>query len=392
MNIARLKISEKEKVLSPVQKEFNRLNAQIEKIRNDIEKIPVKINIIRDFQFERLNPVVEQQKNLKIEFFKRLDFMYETCKLTPNQKEDLASIILEDVNYLIGLEMPHHPNISEVKEIQDKYSKILYTDKELEQMKTEEKDMLKSVSEMFFGLDMEGFEDVSEEEYADFFQQKMGERIAEEQEEQEFWEAQQQNVRRKTKKNAAQQKRDEEKKAESDASLKTLREVFTDLVKKLHPDREKNEKLRLKKTEQMKQVTEAYERKDLATLLVMQIKWLQQTGKDPQKQPDNVLARYNRVLKMHIKTLEQEYRELLRRPLPFDSDLEAYYLLSRPERGIRKILARREREMKMELARQEERFVRIHKVSGLKQFIKERVDEDDMDHLLFDLMVNGGRF
>jgi len=390
MDITHLKIVEEDKILSPVQKEFNRLNAQIEKIRKDIEILPAKIKIIRDFQFERLNPVKERQQKLKIEFLKKLDFMYETTKLTSNQKEDLANIILEDASEL-KITMLHHPDIGEIKEIHDKYSKVLYTEKELNEMKADEKGMLKSISEVFFGLDMEGFEDVPEDEYEDFFRQKVDEKITEEQEEQEYWKANQQNFGSKTKKNAAQQKRDEEKKAESDVSLKTLREVYTDLVKKLHPDREKDEKLRLEKTEQLKLVTEAYERKDLATLLVMQIQWLQHTGKDPKKQPDDVLARYNRVLKMHITKLEQEFRELLRRPLPFDNNFESFHMLKKTERAIRNALARQEREMKMELDYNESRFVRIHKVSGLKQYIMERVAEVDMDDLFLD-MFSSGRF
>jgi len=141
----------------------------------------------------------------------------------------------------------------------------------------------------------------------------------------------------------------------------------------------------------LKLVTEAYERKDLATLLVMQIQWLQHTGKDPKKQPDDVLARYNRVLKMHITKLEQEFRELLRRPLPFDNNFESFHMLKKTERAIRNALARQEREMKMELDYNESRFVRIHKVSGLKQYIMERVAEVDMDDLFLD-MFSSGRF
>jgi hypothetical protein len=252
-------------------------------------------------------------------------------------------------------------------------------------MKSNEKDMLKSVSELFFGFDMDGFEDVPEDEYNDFFRKKVEKMMTDEQEEWEELEEmkRQRNTNRKSKKTAAQKQREKVKKEETDASLKTLREVYTDLVKKLHPDREKDEKLRIEKTEQMKQITEAYEKKDLATLLIMQIKWLQHTDKDPKQQSDEVLARYNRLLKMNIKKLEDEYLELIHRPLPFESDfnagIDAFRMLHNAERTVRNHLASYETRMKRKLASEEGNFAIIHTVNGLKRYIKSRVEEDRFD-------------
>jgi hypothetical protein len=390
MNITHLKLAEDEKILNPVQKEFNRLNAKIEKIRNDIEKIPAKIDIIRNFQIERLNPIRERHQILKFEFLKKLNYMYDTTKLTLQQKETLANIILEDAG-AFSMEMQEHPDIDAVKEIHDKYTKILYSEEEAEQMRNEEKDILKSMSETFFGLDMDGFDELDENEYEDFFRKKMEEKISKEHEEFEEFKQRQNSKKHKSKKTPAQQQKEDAKKMETDASLKTLREVYTDLVKKLHPDREKDEKLRFEKTEQMKQITEAYEKKDLATLLIMQINWLQHTDKDPRQQPDDVLARYNNVLKMHIKKLEQEYAELIHRPLPFDSGfahIDTFRLLSVSERTMQNYLASHERNMNKELAHEETGFANIHTINGLKRYIKKREEENGLDDFFMQMLCD----
>ena len=374
MNITHLKIDTEKTILSPVQKEFNRLNEKIEKIRKDIERIPVKIDVIRKFQFEKLAPLTKKREAVWFQTIKKLDEMFETAKLTHNQRENLANIILEHASSF-RVDVPEeNENFGEVGAIHQKYTDILYDEDELDDMKSAETEMLKSMSENLFGIDMDGFEDVPEEEREDFIRQKMEEKMNNEEDAQEWGFGR----RRKKEKTAAQQQREAAQKTETDASLKTLREVYTDLVKKLHPDREKDETLRIEKTELMKQITEAYEKKDLATLLVMQIKWLQHTDKDPKQQPDDVLKRYNNVLKMHIKKLEDEYYKLLGSPLPFETDFNTMFMLRRNEKVIQKELAEYEREMLMRFEQEEGDLYWIQTISGLKQYIKQKVAEQNM--------------
>jgi hypothetical protein len=138
----------------------------------------------------------------------------------------------------------------------------------------------------------------------------------------------------------------------------------------------------------MKQITEAYDRKDLATLLIMQIKWLQHTDKDPKQQTDDVLARYNRVLKMHIKKLEQEYLELINRPLPFDTELapmESFRMLRVSDRTMQNYLAGYERDMYRKLVYEENDFANIHTKSGLKKYINKRVADTRLEDFFMNI-------
>ena len=379
MNIAHLKIKEEKKLLSPVQKEFNRLNGKIERIKKNIEQIPVKINIIRTFQLEKLNPIKEKILQMQLEFIQKLDSMYDTTKLNTMQKEALALYIMEISDELL-LEDIDSKTIDLLNDIYEKYNKITYSEKELEEMKTEENEMVKAMSEMLFGFDIN---DLSEDEAEDLLQKKMEEMLNQYDEEWEQHNKRKQNSRHNSKRAAAQQKREMEKKAEENATIKTLREIYTDLVKKLHPDLETDEKLRIEKTEQMKQITEAYENKDLATLLVMQINWLQNTDKNPQNQPDDVLAKYNKVLKMHIKKLEQEYNELIRSPFPFETDINPFGMLGATEIIIRKVLEGYEYKMNMKLKEEKLQLKKIGSSAGLKKLLSELYDDDNLDDDLY---------
>ncbi len=214
-----------------------------------------------------------------------------------------------------------------------------------------------------FGLDLDGIEGLSESGQEDFFKQKMDEMF----EQQAYHEDQMREKQQKRQSRRKLTPKQEEKKQETDASLKTLR----DLVKKLHPDRERDEAIRIEKTEPMKLVTEAYEKKDLATLLLMQIKWLQHTDKDPMTQPDAVLARYNNVLKMHIAKLEEEYYMLVWRPMPFDVGMDMLTIVNQDERAFPYFLSKTEKEWKKRLTYAESVYAQTHTPEGLKQYIKE---------------------
>ena len=87
-------------------------------------------------------------------------------------------------------------------------------------------------------------------------------------------------------------------------------------MKEFHPDKDTDENIRQLKEERMKQLTEAYQNKDLASLLSMQLNWLEDTALDPASQTDEVLKRYNKVLRKQLSRLEQEYELLCSAPFP----------------------------------------------------------------------------
>ncbi|MEI6408865.1 MAG: hypothetical protein WCR52_05755 [Bacteroidota bacterium] len=100
-------------------------------------------------------------------------------------------------------------------------------------------------------------------------------------------------------KEAAEAKRLEAEKAVK----KTAKQLYIDLVKHFHPDREPDEQKRAEKTEVMKDITSAYDADDHLQLLELQMTLL--------KTEDNALSGFNnQELKYFNSTLQQQVNEL----------------------------------------------------------------------------------
>jgi hypothetical protein len=78
------------------------------------------------------------------------------------------------------------------------------------------------------------------------------------------------------------------------------------LAKILHPDTEKDEKLKLEKEETLKLVTVAYQNKDLMQMLKIQMKWVNAHEGLLSKADDVTMAAYARLLKDQVEQLEED--------------------------------------------------------------------------------------
>jgi hypothetical protein len=90
------------------------------------------------------------------------------------------------------------------------------------------------------------------------------------------------------------------------AKKKTIQSIYKGLAKMFHPDLEPDEQLKRGKEELMKQLTVAYENRDMVTLLRLELEWIAKEENDPAKLADEKLAVYNEVLKEQIAQLEME--------------------------------------------------------------------------------------
>jgi len=78
----------------------------------------------------------------------------------------------------------------------------------------------------------------------------------------------------------------------------------------LHPDTEIDANLKGEKEEIMKQVTAAYELKDLSTLLKLEMEWVHKTSEHLEKLSDEKLEIYISALKQQASELEIEKTNL----------------------------------------------------------------------------------
>ncbi len=99
----------------------------------------------------------------------------------------------------------------------------------------------------------------------------------------------------------------EEKRLTAQASVKkTTKQIYLDLVRHFHPDKEQDEQKRVEKTEIMKQITVAYEADDHLRLLELQMNLLAARN-NAFADFDNLQLKYfNQTLQKQVQELEQE--------------------------------------------------------------------------------------
>jgi hypothetical protein len=118
-------------------------------------------------------------------------------------------------------------------------------------------------------------------------------------------------VKQSQKQNAAEENGHEAKVSPPpvDASS-TLRTLFRHLASALHPERERDEPERLRKTALMSEVNAAYQKNDLTTLLRLQMQVMQVSPSNAPRLADDRLIAMNLLLKDQVAALEEDLDQL----------------------------------------------------------------------------------
>jgi hypothetical protein len=96
---------------------------------------------------------------------------------------------------------------------------------------------------------------------------------------------------------------------------RSLRDLFRNLARAIHPDKARHEAERVQRNEVMKQVTRAYEDGDLARLVELESAWNEKLAASESQQPDarcRELERINRELLDQVRQLTRQMRDLKR--------------------------------------------------------------------------------
>jgi hypothetical protein len=158
-----------------------------------------------------------------------------------------------------------------------------------------------------FGIDLGEDVDMNDPEK---MQEKLQQKIAEQQA--SFAEQQRENEERRAKRPKTQKQieREEKRELETRSITKAVRTIYMDLVKAFHPDREKEEEEKNRKTEIMQRVTEAYEKNDVLGLLRLQLEFERIDQSHIESLAEDHLKYYNKILREQTKELEEEYESL----------------------------------------------------------------------------------
>ena len=232
------------------------------------------------------------------------------------QQRKLIHVLL---NLADGL-LDEAPEDQELEGIHDEYAALCR-----EEVKNLELKEDRLILEELFGVDLSDYQGEGDLMY--FARQKIHQ--------QQQADEEKRAARRQKKKSARSAKQDSEeqpslsrKEQEAQAASLSVKEVYRKLASSLHPDREKDPVARVRKTEIMQKVNQAYADNDLLTLLNLQLEIEQIDSDHILTLPEERLRNYIRVLRVQLAELEQEIQGELRAIL----DTGPYYGALTPAR------------------------------------------------------------
>jgi len=298
------------------QRQFERLVAQIELKRAQLKEWQAYSLRYNQRVLDELEPLRAQlraaQRQLVGIIDEQLARPSERRPLGRVQRLKLRALLL---NLLEGLLTDTRD--AALEEIFDRYSDVSRDETLQAEMQSTQ-----TFLEEVMGLDIDAEHGASTpEELLDYAQQKLHERASAK--EGEAHERTHQRGAGRGRSGGAKSQADEARRAQAAKEVKqSLREVFRKLVSVLHPDRELDPQVRLRKTELMQRVNQAYEANDLLTLLGLQLEIEQINTADLAALSPERLKHYIQILRDQLSEIDLElesciapYRETLQRPL-----------------------------------------------------------------------------
>ena len=303
-----LKISEQDAELTPSQQRFNHQLNRIEKLKNQLVKIQSISDSHRPLFYKTITPLREQHQSLTKEMALFLDGRLQRKGLSRTQKSTVTMILCHLCELLAA------EGDKEMQALHDKHST-----ESLAQKKQAAISEARSMMEDMLGeplADDEPLDNLSD--IYNIGMKRLREAADVEQE------MQRQKKAHKKKKPTAAQHKAEIAQQEADTSL---RKVFRQLASALHPDRENNPDERIRKTNLMSEANAAYDRRDLLTLLQIQLRTELTDTASIAKMAEEKIASLTLLLKEQTKELNDELHSR-RQALRDEFHIESYETIS----------------------------------------------------------------
>ncbi|AWM33301.1 hypothetical protein [Hymenobacter nivis] len=305
--------------LSKAQKEFNRLTKRIAKLEKDVQEFREAATRLRQRVQNEYRPLQTQHNAVRADLVRLFDRALETYKLTKGERRKIVDLLLDGCYDLVER---GHPDL---QPIFDKHAPPPASAEEEVEEERQTSEAMKKLFAMRFGIVFDPAVDVSTQEK---FRAYVDEKMAAQQVEYEA--AQQgQEARRATRKKSPKQQAAEAKKlAEEQRITKSVRSLYMDLVKALHPDLEPDEAEKARKTALLQQVTAAYEANELLTLLRLQLELEHIDQSHLENLAEDQLRHYNKLLREQASDLDDALYEEQQELSGFTG--QPYYALTTP--------------------------------------------------------------
>lgn len=290
--IISIKNNSEDVVLQKEQKRFNKLTADISRRRKELLELNDAIAQLKINYVKKIVPVQNKHSELIQEMIYLADENFDNKIFTKADRKSICVLLDESIGSLD--EQYINDRIKDIfaRRLGENFDDVVNEANSFATNRTKE-----FLNEMF-GMDVDCDDNVSQEELMHRVRQKFME-----QEEQERLREEQSPKRKKSAKTLAKEAR--EKEAEKHQS-QSIREVYRQLAKSLHPDRIANDEDYETKTKLMQEVNAAYEKDDLLTLLEIQLKIEQISQENIDGVALEKLKHFNVVLKKQFDELNME--------------------------------------------------------------------------------------
>lgn len=300
-SIVAIKPAATQKNVPKGQKQFNTLVKQIDDLKKRLREWQDFVPRYHQKVGGEYDALRHAYNAARLELAHAFDRAYADRHFSKKEKDKLKDAILTLVSTLMA-EQPSEQASDELKALHDKYNDVSF----------DEQDqvvggLMKSMLEAALGEKIGGDVDVSSPEKLQAYMEK---RMAQEHAEAEQQRHEIEERRATRKKTAKQLQREEQQKAEELNLKKSIQDIYRKLVGLLHPDREPDSAERERKTELMRQLNVAYDKKDLLQMLELQ---LAVEKVDPLRAGSvsaDRLKHYNKILKEQVDKIFYEIDEM----------------------------------------------------------------------------------
>lgn len=276
---------DKNQKLSKIQERFNKKVQEVEKLKEKLSLMRKNDIILEKAILEQILPMQKEIAELKIQFIEGLHNIFN--KLNKTEKQKVSLIIYETAGDILHFLPENQVAINFYN---------LYSPDQSTYEQDKETDL--KIEELFFNnmAKEAGLEDWDYSYLKD--PAKMAEKLHELQENLKQIEFEENNKKPSNKREA---KKMAEEAEEQKALSKTIKGLYTDLVKKFHPDLCADEKQKDENEKIMKEVTEAYEKEDIFTLLQLHIAHIQGENNDLEQLAEEQILHYIKFLNNQIQ-------------------------------------------------------------------------------------------
>lgn len=274
--------------LTPEQRRFNQLLAKIDKARAELQAWDEQLRLFAAAYAERVAPLEAELRGCRVALVARLDELIDERKArwTKADRQHIRGELCDAAAALIEDDDVDDETRERMLALFEKHAGHDYESENRAQVAA-----MKEMFEAASGLDL-GDEEFTDE---DALLRHARQRFAEAAEADE-----QSRPRRKP---SAAERRREREQAEASQSL---REVFRKLAGALHPDRADGDADRVRRTELMQRVNQAYAANDLLALFSLQLEIEQVDAEHLARASAERARQYNRLLAEQLRDIEGE--------------------------------------------------------------------------------------